>query len=100
MSSSSGYKGATYFQELGPRCFDMSSASGYRGTSTTYFQEFGLRCFDMSAASGYMVAEYVQKFGAMAFQYLPCQSVPYRVVSELCVSACVCAMLYVMATLK
>ena len=39
MSSTSGYMGATYFQNIGPSFFDMSSASGYMGAK--YFQEFG-----------------------------------------------------------
>ena len=39
MSSTSGYMGAKYVQEFGPRFFDMSSASGYMGAK--YFQEFG-----------------------------------------------------------
>ena len=39
MSSTSGYMGAKYFQEFGPRFVDMSSASGYMGAN--YFQEFG-----------------------------------------------------------
>ena len=43
------------------RKFDMSSTSGYMGA--TYFQEFGLRIFNMSSASGYMGAKYVQEFG-------------------------------------
>ena len=46
MSSTSGYTGATYLQEFGPRFFDMSSASGYMGEK--YFQEFGPRFLDMS----------------------------------------------------
>ena len=33
--------GETYFQEFGPRFFDMSSASGYMDSK--YFQEFGTR---------------------------------------------------------
>ena len=41
MSSTSGYMGAKYVQEFGPRFFDMSSASGYMGAK--YFQEFGPR---------------------------------------------------------
>ena len=41
MSSTSGYMGAKYLQEFGPRFFDMSSASGYTGAK--YFQEFGPR---------------------------------------------------------
>ena len=40
-SSTSGYMGATYFQEFGPSFFDMSSASRYMGAK--YFQEFGPR---------------------------------------------------------
>ena len=39
MSSTSGYMGEKYFQEVGPIFFDMSSASGYMGEK--YFQEFG-----------------------------------------------------------
>ena len=39
MSSASGYMGAKYFQEFGPRSFDTPSASGYMGEK--YFQEFG-----------------------------------------------------------
>ena len=31
-----------YFNDFGPRFFDMSSASGYMGEN--YFQEFGPRC--------------------------------------------------------
>ncbi len=42
MSSTSGYMDAKYFQEFGPRLFDMSSASGYMGAK--YVQEFGPRC--------------------------------------------------------
>ena len=38
MSSTSGYMGAKYVQEFGPRFLDMFSASGYMGA--TYFQEF------------------------------------------------------------
>ena len=38
--------GCKYFQEFGPRFFDMSSASGYMGEK--YFQEFGPRFLDMS----------------------------------------------------
>ena len=41
MSSTSGYMGATYFQEFGPRFVDMSSASGYMGAK--YFHELCLR---------------------------------------------------------
>ena len=37
MFSTSGYMGAKYVQEFGPRLFDMSSASGYVGE--TYVQE-------------------------------------------------------------
>ena len=36
MSSTSGYMGATYVQEFGPRFFDMLSASGFMGAK--YFQ--------------------------------------------------------------
>ena len=61
MSSTSGSMGATYFQEVGPRFFDMSSARGYMGEK--YFQEFGPRFFDMSSASGYMGATCFQEFG-------------------------------------
>ena len=39
MSATSGYMGKEYFQEFGPRFFDMSSASGYMGEK--YFQEIG-----------------------------------------------------------
>ena len=46
MSSTSGYVGAKYFQEFGPRFLDMSSASGCMGAK--YFQEFGPRFVDMS----------------------------------------------------
>ena len=53
MSSTSGYMGAKYFQEFGPRFSDVSLALGYMGAK--YFQEFGPRFFDMSSASGYMV---------------------------------------------
>ena len=38
--------GAKDFQKIGPRFFDMSSASGYMGEK--YFQEFGPRFLDMS----------------------------------------------------
>ena len=41
MSSTSGYMGAKYVQEFGPRFFDMSSASGYMGAK--HFQEVGPR---------------------------------------------------------
>ena len=41
MSSASGYMGAKYFQEFGPRFFDMSSASEYMGEE--YFLELGPR---------------------------------------------------------
>ena len=41
MSSTSGYMGATYFQECGRIFFDMSSTSGNMGA--TYFQAFGPR---------------------------------------------------------
>ena len=41
MSSTTGYMGATYFQEIGPIFFDMSSGSGYMGAK--YVQEFGPR---------------------------------------------------------
>ena len=41
MSSTSGYMGAKYVQEFGPRFFDMSSTSGNMGAK--YFQEFGPR---------------------------------------------------------
>ena len=61
MSSTSGYMGAKYFQEFGPRFFAMFSVSGYMGA--TYFQEFGPIFFDMSSASGYMGAKYFQEFG-------------------------------------
>ena len=61
MSSTSGYMGATYFGEFGPRFFDMSSAGGCMGA--VYFQEFGPRFFDMSSATGNMGAKYVQEFG-------------------------------------
>ena len=53
--------GEKYFQEFGPRFFDMSSASGYMGEK--YFQEFGPRLFDMSSASGYMGEKHFQEFG-------------------------------------
>ena len=39
--STSGYMGATYCQEFGPRFFDMSSASRYMGAR--YVEEFGPR---------------------------------------------------------
>ena len=39
MSPASGYMGAKYFKESGPRFLDMSSACGYMGAK--YFQEFG-----------------------------------------------------------
>ena len=45
-STSSGYMGATHFQEFGPRFFDMSSSSGYMGAK--YVQEFGPTYFGMS----------------------------------------------------
>ena len=38
-SWSQGYMGETYFQEFGPRFFDMSSAGGYMDEKC--FQEFG-----------------------------------------------------------
>ena len=41
MPSANGYMGEKYFQEFGPRFFDMSSASGYMGEK--YVQEFGPR---------------------------------------------------------
>ena len=41
MSSTSGYMGAKYVQEFGPRFFDMSLPSGYMGAK--YSQEFGSR---------------------------------------------------------
>ena len=41
MSSTSGCKGAKYFQQFGPSFFGMSSASGNMGA--TDFQEFGPR---------------------------------------------------------
>ena len=40
-SATSGYMGAKYFQEFGPRFFVMSSTSGNMGAK--YFQEFGPR---------------------------------------------------------
>ena len=49
-SSTSGYMGATYFQEFGPIIFDMSSASGH--VRQQYFQEFDPGFFDMSSAGG------------------------------------------------
>ena len=61
MSSTSGYMGATYFQEFGRILFDMSSASGYMGA--TYVHECGPRFVDMSSASWYMGAKYVPEFG-------------------------------------
>ena len=45
-ASTSGYMGAKYVQEFGPRFFDMSSASENMGAK--YFQEFGPRFFGMS----------------------------------------------------
>ena len=58
MSSTSGYKGAKYFQEFGPSPFDMSSAIGYMGAN--HFQEFGLRVL-----AGHILN--------VACQYLACQ---------------------------
>ena len=46
MSEASGYMGAKYFQELGPRLFDMSSAGGHMGAK--YAQECGPRLFDLT----------------------------------------------------
>ena len=41
--------------------FDMSSTSGYMGAK--YFQELGLSFFGMFSASGYMGAKDLQEFG-------------------------------------
>ena len=55
MSSASEDMGAKYFQEFGPRFFDMSSAGGYMGAK--YVQEFGptfvgmSQIFDMSPSA-------------------------------------------------
>ena len=61
MPSTSGYMGAKYVQECGPRFVDMSSTSGYVGAK--YVQEFGPKLFDTSSTSGNMGATYFQEFG-------------------------------------
>ena len=63
MSSTSGYMGAKYVHEFGPRFFDMFSTnvSGHMGAN--YVQEFGPRC----------LACHIPNVGVMTCQHPSCQ---------------------------
>ena len=69
----------------------MSPASGYMGAR--YFQEFGPRYFDMSSASGYIGAKHVPELGprflACNVPNVACHGVSISIVSISSVSCCV-----------
>ena len=74
MSSSSGYMGAKYFQEFGPKFSDMSSTSGNMGA--TYFQEFGPRFLACHVSN---LACHGVSISCASIKYMSCHVIILRV---------------------